>query len=561
MSINNWTALTIILLAVSAIMLPMAFMGIPDGYDLMQHIRFAEVYHDSILAGNFFPSWGADDNLGFGSIGIRYYPPVAYFILALTKIVTGNWYDSFWINSFGWMLLGCIGIYFWAKEWLSSAHATFAAVIYALVPYHTFQIYQAVLFAEFAAAGILPFCFLFLTRICRRQRWDDAILFSISYALLILTHIPSTIIASPCMAIYVLLILDKSQLKATAIRLVSASVLALSATAFHLAKLVTEKDWVLHNSPQYYSSGYYDYHRYFFPLFYSSSTRYVEKLLWQLDIIVAVTFVLFLPLAVYLVFRKASKEKNSPELKTTRALLAVGFFSLFMLTIASSFIWNYVPILQKIQFPWRWLLITSLFAPVSFSFVVPYLVSDSKNLNRAAIYPLILFIVLLISFDITQSILPSIPLSREVFQEKIEDMKNNAGCECWWPIWARSVAFERLDKADAGSRNAKIINWDAEIREFAVDAGEDKEIRVATFYHPYWMATVNGTQVPVEKDESGAILIPLPTDASDVNLFFQEPAYVTAAIVVSLVTWIMFAIFVAGFTVIKLRQGSFSKLS
>lgn len=99
MSINNWTALTIILLAVSAIMLPMAFMGIPDGYDLMQHIRFAEVYHDSILAGNFFPSWGADDNLGFGSIGIRYYPPVAYFILALTKIVTGNWYDSFWINS------------------------------------------------------------------------------------------------------------------------------------------------------------------------------------------------------------------------------------------------------------------------------------------------------------------------------------------------------------------------------------------------------------------------------------------------------------------------------
>ncbi len=559
--ISNWNALTIIFLVVSAIMLPMPFLGIPDGFDLMQHVRFAAAYHDSFTAGIFFPGWAADDNFGFGSIGIRYYPPLAYYFLAVIKMLTGNWYDSFWITSFIWLLLGCTGVYFWVKEWLNNAHAVCAAVVYAVIPYHTFQIYQAVLVAEFAAGSILPFCFLFVTRICRRQQWADVILFSVAFSLLILTHIPTTIIATPCMAIYVLLILDKSRIKATAIRLGSAFVLTSSATAFHLAKLITEKDWVLHNSPQYYSSGYYDYHRYFFPLFYSSSTTYVEKLLWQLDIIVAATFLLFLPSAVYLIFRKTAVEKNSSNLKITRSILATGLFCLFMLTIASSFIWNYLPILQKIQFPWRWLVVASLFASVSFSFVIPYILSGSKNLNRAVIYPLIFFILLLISFDITQSILPSTPLSREVLQKKIDDIKNNTGCECWWPIWVRNGAFENRNKVNAGWRNAQITNWNAESREFAVDAGKEKNVRIATFYHPHWKATVNGDQVPVEPDENGAILIPLPNEAADVHLFFQEPAHTTLAILVSLITWIMLAILVAGPFIFNLRRRSFSKLS
>ncbi len=559
---SGWVHMSIILAVVAAIMLPIAFVGIPDGYDLTQHIRFAAAYHDSILTGDFVPSWAADDNFGFGSIGIRYYPPLAYYVLAVTKMLTGNWYDSFWIDSFGWMLLGCLGVYYWAKEWLNGAQATFAAVIYALAPYHTFQIYQAVLFSEFAAAGILPFCFLFLTRVCRRQGWADTILFSISYALLVLTHIPSTIIASPCMAIYVLLILDKSRLTAIATRLGSAFVLALSATAFHLSKLLTERDWVLHNSPHYYSNGYYDFHRYFFPMFYSSSAAtYGQRLLWQLDIIIALTFLLFLPVAVYLIVHKTSKSRNEFGPMITRALLPTGLFSLFMLTVPGSYVWQYIPILQKIQFPWRWLLVASLFASVSFAFVIPHLVIRTKKINRAVAYPAMLFVLLLIFADITQSIIPSIPLSRQAFQEKIDEIKNETGCECWWPIWAKNAAFDSCEKADAGLRNIKIADWSPETRELAIDAGDEKQIRIATFYHPHWKATVNGLHVPVAKDENGAIVITLPSEPAALRLYFQEPTYVTATRLISFVTWILFTIFVVGLIACKLRRKSLPRLS
>ncbi len=154
--ISPWVSVAIIFAVVAAVILPMALMGIPDGFDLMEHMRFAAVYHDSILNGSLTPVWAANDNFGFGSIGLRYYPPLAYYVMGLTKMITGSWYDSFWLTSFGWTFLGGIGVYFWVREWTENMQATIAAIFYTLVPYHTFQIYQAVLYAEFAAMAYCP---------------------------------------------------------------------------------------------------------------------------------------------------------------------------------------------------------------------------------------------------------------------------------------------------------------------------------------------------------------------------------------------------------------------
>src|SRR5215510_2965555 len=127
-SFNNKTALLLILAVVSCLMLPMAFLGIPENYDLLQHIRFANTYLQSFNDGHLIPVWGSDDNFGLGSIGVRFYPPLVYVFLALTRALIGNWYDAFWMDSFFWMFVGCVGIYYWTKEWLSEPQAFFAAL-------------------------------------------------------------------------------------------------------------------------------------------------------------------------------------------------------------------------------------------------------------------------------------------------------------------------------------------------------------------------------------------------------------------------------------------------
>ncbi|MEO7673978.1 MAG: 6-pyruvoyl-tetrahydropterin synthase-related protein [Pyrinomonadaceae bacterium] len=552
LSLNTW-ALICIFLVTCAMMLPMAQMGIPDGFDLLQHVRFADAYHDAISSGDLVPAWAANDNFGFGSIGIRYYPPLAYILLALTKMLVGTWYDSFWINSFFWMFLGCAGVYFWAREWLNEPRAFFASLLYAIAPYHTFQIYQAVLFAEFAASAIIPFCFLFLTRLCRTRSRLDTLLFSISLSLLILTHIPSTIIGCIGMGVYAILIIDRSKIFSTSRHLITAFIASLASTAFHWMKLVTEMNWVMHNSPQYSSSGFYDYQRYFFPIYLiSPSQRYVEKEFWQLDTMIAITILFAIPSIIFLGVKKWRKDDGSLAWRQHLPVFLTGVFSIFMLSIASSLVWKYVPILPKLQFPWRWLLVATAVAPVSFVIALSKLMPGRRILSRGSVYLNISFVLCLAFFAITQNIIPSLPLERRVFEGKVSGMNDVEACPCWWPIWANSAAFIAAEKVTAGSRGVTVASWKSETRSFVVEAGEVNEARIATFYHPYWKAAVNGVETAVSKDDSGVLLVSIPAESAEVWLTFREPFPIRAAKVVSLVSWLIIVFGVA--MMIKIRR-------
>lgn len=536
---KDWFWLVFVGLVTAAVMLPLPLFGIPDGNDLPQHLKFADAFYKAILDGDPFPGWAAETNLGFGSIGIRYYPPVAYYLMAFTQMLTGSWYDTFWINSFFWMFLGCAGVYFWAKEWLSPRQAALTAVLYSIVPYHSSQIYQYLLYAEFAAAGILPFCFLFATRVVRNGRFIDVILFGISYSLLILTHIPLTIIGSTGLAVYIFLLIDWKQSRKTVVNFLIAFALSLSATAFHWLRAVTEVSWVKHNSPQYYANGYYDFNKYFFPLIYSAGDDYERKILWHLDVTIIFSILLFLPLIVYLFLRvEPANENRFPNRKTLYTLSFTGLFSIFILSLPSAFIWNSLTVLQKTQFPWRWLSLTSLVGTIAFAVGITLLISRFQNLKKLFSYAILLLLFCLLLFDFTQNIISAAFVPRDQFETKYTELNREPECVCWWTIWADAGALKQTAKIYAESRNSEITRWDGELREFTVEKGIPGNVRIATFYHPHWKAEVNGSQTEVRKSVDGSILIPVSGEKSSIKLYFREPFKLQIALFVSIMTWV-----------------------
>jgi hypothetical protein len=540
--ISRRASILIIVGVVVATMLPMALMGIPDGYDLTQHMRFATSYYDAILSGEIVPRWAAKDNFGFGSIGIRYYPPVAYVVLAGVRTVVGGWYHAFWITALGWALTGSLGVYVWAKEWGTNTAATIAAVVYMIIPYHTFQIYQAVLYAEFAAAGILPFCFLYLTRLLKKRRWEDAILFAISYSLLILTHIPTTILATAAMGIYGVLVIDWKQFGNTVWKGGTAVALSLAATSFHLVKVVMEVDWVKHSSPKYYSTGFYDYGNYLFPLSYSADRQQFPQLMTlSYDVIVSLT-ILFIAFALvaYWAPRRLPLQHDF-HLKSYRALLITSGISLFMLSLASLWIWRSLPILQKVQFPTRWLAVISVLASVLFGIAAVRMFQDER-LKRFAVYSAAIFLLLVGSYDISQNVLPSAPLSQSKFDTKVAEMYDEAGCICWWPIWAGESVPENRDRVSVVGRLVTITVWEDTERRFSVTDGEASTARIATFYHPYWHASASGAPLPISAGDDGTIDVELPAEEADLTLKFEEPPSNALFRWLSMLVWVGFAI-------------------
>ncbi len=519
-------ALPAILLTATVVMLPMFIFGVPDGFDLLQHIRFAVAYHDAILSGEFIPAWAANDNFGYGSIGIRYYPPVAYILLAAGKIVSGSWYYSFIANSFMWMLAGCVGVYLWAREWVDVRMAVFAASLYAIAPYHTFQIYQAVLFAEFAAAGIIPFCFLYLTRVCRNPNWRDTLRLAVAASLLVLTHIPSTIIGALGLGVYALFIIDRSKFAATIKHLSAAAVAVMLATSFHWIKLVTETSWVLHNTPSYYSTGYYDYQRYMFPMYLiAPAERYVQRLLWHLDVVIVLTILFAVPAVFLVVTRMRRPKAEGPAGSRILSLAAVFVSSVLMLSLASSFIWRSVSFLAKLQFPWRWLLVSTVVGPILFVSAASVVSGRGTRPGRTAVYLSTVFVLSLALFSLTQNALLSSSLSKDKFDTQVAGMNDLEACPCWWPVWAKPEAFKTRERVSVSGRGSSVVKWEPQSRTMDVGEGEAGDVRISTFYHPYWYASVNGTASPVAGDPSGAITLNVPTEASRVELTFREPSF------------------------------------
>lgn len=538
---RNLAPYAIIFATVCVLIGPVVYYGIPDNHDLPEHLRFARSYLEA-----FTPHWAAADNLGFGSVGIRFYPPVAHTFMAIVQGATHSWYDTLWITMFVMMLLASFGAYFLASEWLPKNYALGAALLYAIVPYHLVEVYQAFLLSEFTASAVLPFCFLFAYRTAMVGRFRDALLFSLSLSVLIISHIPSTIIGTLSLGVFVLCLLERKTLVRTISRFALAFAVSFAATAFYWVRFVSELSWVKHNTEEFYAKGFYDYATYLFPMYFSGGDAYISRFLWMWDIIVVITLLLLVPFAVYLI--SAIRTKENPE----RHLIAFGVtaaFAAFMASLLSKPIWDNISIIQKLQFPWRWLSVLSLAGTMCFVFGVYHIAKDREKISRLLGYSLAAAVICIIIFDITQAIIPSAPVSREQLSARVAILDDEAACKCWWPIWAEKAAFDNKEKVTAPGRDVHIADWENTARDFDVSEGAETKARIATFYYPHWQADVNGNAVTIAKADDGTMLIPLPAGSSHVTLTFREPPLYRAAAVISAAAWVALILLLIFFSI------------
>jgi hypothetical protein len=531
-------AALILIFCYVAFALPLQIYGLPSGFDMLTVIRFSTAFQDAFASGQLLPSW-TNDNFGYGSVGIRFYPPLSLFVLAITQVVTDDWFTAFLTNLYLWMVVGCAGMYLFVKEWGTPKQGLMAAVLYAVIPQHLAEIFQFFMFAEFAVWAFLPFCFLYATRVCRGGNWKDVTLLAISLSLLILTHLPTTIIVALCLPIYVLTVMDWSKWKQVFIHLSGAITLTLLATAFRWVMLVSEVKWLAHDGPEHYASGYYEFSQWLFPNVLAPRAMFVYVLTsWLFDIAIVLTVALMIP-AVLSLFRS----QVSPSIK--RVIIAASvtaLFAFFMLSRPSFHVWNNLVFLQKLQFPWRWLSVLSMLSVLLFAISIPHLMARFRNRQRLIAYPALALVVTIVLFDITQIIIPSAPVPSAEFAEVEKKIHTEQIWKGWWPSWAKEKAFENVEssgKVSAGSRTVEITSWDRESKEFFVQPGDAISVGVQTFYYPLWKATVNGHPTELSMDESGAITIPLTTEASTVRLTFEEPIPNRFASWISAVVWLI----------------------
>ncbi|HUR97384.1 MAG TPA: 6-pyruvoyl-tetrahydropterin synthase-related protein [Pyrinomonadaceae bacterium] len=524
-------------MAVATIVLPISLGGIKQTADMESHIHFAQTFRDGISVGDFYPGW-ANDNLGFGSVGIRFYPPVAAFTSAVFELGTGDWHAAFVSSMFLWMMIGCFGMYLFIREWGSPSLGLFGAVLYAIVPYQIAHIFRFFLYAEFASMAAVPFFLLYLTRLLRYGNWRDVAPLALSSSVLILTHIPVTLMLGFSLLIYVPVAVDLQRWKKILLQLSCAGALAAAATAFYWIKIVTELLWVAHADQSYTVAGYERGPMLFPYLLVDYDISYEIPFLRHLDIISVLTIALLFPAGAVFV----SWWKNGKAVGPARVLAAAtctAAFGIFMFSKPSGFLWASVEVLNRLQYPWRWLAVVSAFAVVSLSLSLRFLVEAHLLSKATAVFGSILLIFFFAATDIKQIRGMPYRLSPSAFNELAADVTSQSVATHWWPAWAKADAFQITERVTSEHpRSLEVTEWKSEQRSFSVGEGEAEDLRVATFYYPYWHASVNGREERVGRDENGAITIPVGREASHVVLRFQKPLTNTIASSVSAIAWI-----------------------
>lgn len=178
------TGVTLVLMARGLLERPMA----QDSFWI--DVVWADQFTALLRNGTVYPRWLPDSFNGLGAPVFYFYPPLAFYVAAIFGLLGLSAYGSVMAAFVAGMFASGVAMYEWLKGW--TRHALPCACLYMAAPYHLIDFYRRGALAEFLTAAIIPVVAIGL----RRARNGKVGVLAVSYALLIMTHLPVALLAS-----------------------------------------------------------------------------------------------------------------------------------------------------------------------------------------------------------------------------------------------------------------------------------------------------------------------------------------------------------------------------
>src|SRR4029077_12497544 len=352
---------------------PFFWRGSPSGHDFEFHMfSWMEVlgqWKDGIA----YPRWAALAHWGYGEARFLFYPPASWTLGAALgaalpwKIVPG---------AYCWIVLMFAGaaMYRLAREWFPVPDALFAAVFYALNPYHLVIVYWRSAYAELLAAALLPVLLLCLLRL-KQPGFRPTLWLSLTLAAAWLTNLPAAVMVHYSAAGLVLFFaaigaapeIDHKrrwspQTWRPLIHTAVAILLGAGLVSFYLLPAIHEQGWI--NLSEVLSPGVRPQDNFIFTTIADPDHNRFNLLIST----IALVEIGVLAFAIW--FSRQTKRVGTaaPSCPVARsATVAVGqspwllvsawgtVSALLMLSL-SNVLWQHLPKLRFVQLPFRWLL-------------------------------------------------------------------------------------------------------------------------------------------------------------------------------------------------------------
>ncbi len=512
-----WGPLASIAAAAFAAEVPFFFLGTPSGHDVEFHLYSWLEVLSQWKHGIAYPRWAALAHFAYGEPRFIFYPPASWTLGALLSAIFP------WVvvsDIYVWLVLVAAGasMFLLARQWLDRRDATFAAVLYAVNPYHLVIVYWRSAFAELLASCLLPLLLLLLLRTEEKGRRAPIFLaFILAGSWLI--NAPAAVMVHYSLALLIVVIAWLRRSPRVLLEGLFAVALGAALAAFYLLPAVYEQKWV--NIAQAVSAGSRPLDNFLFTHTTDADHDAFNRVIsWVAMAEIAVTISAAWAARLW---RSPSSEPSSESGSEPSSelwyLLAVwaAVCVLLMLSISNP-VWNVLPKLRFMQFPWRWMLCLG----------IPLTMLTTLGVRRwwmrAALYCAMLAVI---AFGWQHFQAPWWDTMADL-REMQENMATGAGYEGvdeYTPIGADPSAVDkdaRRVTVDGPAHAAiRVADWSAERKQFTAEMSAPDELALHLFNYPAWRVQVNGREVQASSREgTGQMLIPVEAGENRVQVIF-----------------------------------------
>lgn len=455
--------------------------GLPLTHDGLDHVARIANFYKSLSDGIIVPIWAQNLNWGYGHPILMFLYPLPSYFASFFHFLGFQLFDSMkLVFGFSYVLSG-IFMYLWIKEFLGEKAGVVGAILYLFAPYRFVDLFVRGAIGEHVAFVFLPLILFALYRLNKLSNksklssyYFQIVFAGLFFAGLVLSHNATSLLFTPFIIFYIVYLFYEHRSKIKFIlSFISLSLGFLYSFFFWfpafiegkytLRDIVTRGEYVHHFiNPTALIYG---------PWSFGGSGSFSIQIG-----IVHIIFVIISVILFYKLFKKNDKQK----------LLFLGvliflIISILLMLAESNFIWTKLTILQKLQFPWRFLSIV-----VFSSSLIGGLFISKVNIKYKyllIVFALIFPVLLTVNYWHPKEY-KQIP---NEFFNSIYNGTTDTGESA--PIW--SVRFMEKRPKDV----IELIDGKAEIvkvarnsvyHEYVVDAKNQVRIRENTLYFPGW---------------------------------------------------------------------------
>lgn len=490
----------------------LALPGLPLTHDGPDHVARVVNFYSSLTEGNLIPRWAENLNWGYGHPVLMFLYPLPSYIASLFHLLGFSFVDSVKLVFGLAYIASVLFFYAWAKKSFGLMAGFAGAVLYGFAPYRFVDLWVRGAIGEHVAFIFPPIIFWGLLSTIRQTTRSGRLAVTLGTCSLLLSHNAISLMFAPVAFGYVLCLLRHMVEKKKKYLLeVSVSVLlGFGLAAFFVIPAFAEGKYTLRDivtagefAVRFVPFSWFLYS----PWSFAGSQQLSKQLGWPhwLGILGSLIFLL--------------RYQGSTRRLAGFFLMVTGL-AMWLMTAQSELVWRVVTILQKFQFPWRFLTVT-VFSTAALGAL--FISSLSVSYRKLASF-IFCSLALVTTFYMWHPIGWSEAHDRAfsgVYHGTTDTGESS-------PIW--SVRFmERVPRA-----HMEIVEGSASIKELArnstrhaYDISADEKTRFVenTVFFPGWKVYVDGKEALVEFQDPryrGLITFWLDKGRHKVNVFFTD---------------------------------------